>query len=374
MSAIIETCQLSEISVVCETLIDGYSWHVDNATAYTNIGELNPEFACHLLHDIYVARTCELTSVTLSRFDKDTLLYGGEEFLVASDGRLLRDQVAPYLGEEPDRLERLIGEWRPTIQVHEECMLAARYGIYTWGHWLAELLPRLVLAEARFPGRFRYVLPSLVLTEANPRSPIARIRESLLSYGIGMNRVLALHPAMNYRFDRLHAVSSVWSDHILHPAAAALMRTHLIQPGGAQPAPGRPRRVGLLRAGPDRAIANIDEANALLSAYGFALHKVGDMMFSDQVQLFQSASVIFAILGSDLTGLIYAPEGIRVISVAPAVFGDRFFYALMLDRKGRYADLRGPIVTLNPAAEHRSSFHIATSEIIAAMEALGSEA
>jgi len=374
LSAIVETRPLTELSVVSETLIDGHSWHVDNATAYTNITAWNPEFACHLLRDIYVARTCELAVVRLSRFDKDTILYGGEEFLVASGGSLLREQVAPYLCEEPDRLQRLIAEWRPTIRVHEECMLVARYGIYTWGHWLGELLPRLVVAEARFPGRFRYGLPSLVLTEANPQSPISRIRESLLSYGIGMNRVLALHPAMNYRFDRLHAISSVWSDHIMHPAVAALMRSRVIQPGGAQPATDRPRRVGLLRAGPDRALANMDEVNSLLHAHGFALHLVGDMTFNDQVQLFQSASLIFAILGSDLTGLIYAPEGIRVISVAPAVFGDRFFYALILDRKGRYADLRGPIEKLNPAAEHRSSFHIESSEIIAALEALGADA
>lgn len=372
-SAIIETGQLTELSVPCETLIDGCTWHVENATAYTNIATLNPEFACDLLRDIYVARTCAMAPVTLSRFDNDTLLHGGEEFLVTSGGKLLQEQVAPYLRDEPDRLRQLLAEWRPTIRVHEECLLAARYGIYTWGHWLGELLPRLVLAEARFPGRFRYVLPSLIVTESNPQAPMTRIRESLLAYGIAMSRVLALHPAMNYRFDRLHAISSVWSDHVMHPAAAALLRTRLIRPAGEQPATDRPRRVALLRTGWGRAIANADQVNSLLCAHGFALHTVGDMAFNDQVQLFRSASMVFAVLGSDLTGLIYAPEGIKVISVAPAVFGDRFFYALILDRKGGYADLRGPIAELNPTVEHRSSFHVAPAEIINAMEALGVE-
>ncbi|HUB48599.1 MAG TPA: hypothetical protein VMB73_26785 [Acetobacteraceae bacterium] len=87
--------------------------------------------------------------------------------------------------------------------------------------------------------------------------------------------------------------------------------------------------------------------------------------------MFQSASLIFSILGSDLTGLIYASTGIKVISAAPSMFGDRFFYAMILDRKGRYADLRGRLADRNAAVEHRSSFQIGASEIANAMAALG---
>ena len=367
----IETSRLAEMSITSEVLIDGCAWHVPNATICTNVATLNPEFARHLLRDIYVERTCRIDPIVLARLDKETTVHGGEEFIVTSGGRLLQDQLAPYLHDEPDRLRRLLTEWRPTIRVPEECVLVARYGIYTWGHWLGELLPRVVLAEAWFPGRFRYALPSRIRDEPDPGSPIGRIRESLLSYGIGMSRILALHGTMNYRFDRLHAISSVWSEHVMHPTVAALMRTRLISPDHHHTGASGAGRVGLLRTGPGHAIANIDDVKSLLCARGFTLHSVGAMTFIDRVRLFRSASLVFSVLGSDLPGLLYAPEGIRVVSAAPAVFGDRFFYALVLDRKGRYADVRGEIAELNEMAQHRSSFHVAPDGIIPAIEMLG---
>jgi hypothetical protein len=71
-----------------------------------------------------------------------------------------------------------------------------------------------------------------------------------------------------------------------------------------------------------------------------------------------------------LTGLIYSPHGVRVASVAPSVFGDRFFYALVADRRGRYADIRGPITVEDPEIPHRSSFTVKLERVEEALTAL----
>jgi capsular polysaccharide biosynthesis protein len=130
------------------------------------------------------------------------------------------------------------------------------------------------------------------------------------------------------------------------------------------------KAICLERTGPGRTIENMAEVRTCLEGRGFTFQPVSALRFIDQVRLFQSASIIFAILGSDLSGLIYARKGVSLISAAPAVFGDRFFYALLLERRGRYADLRGPITRLDPGAEHRSSFRLDVSEIGSALAAL----
>lgn len=373
MSGIIaapDPISLTDICVASEELLSSCLLHVGNATIYSNLGELNLPFHKHLRDVVYTKRTCNVDPVVLVRLDPDAVLHGGGEFLVTAHGCILREQFGPHLQNDPTRVARILSVWRPTLVVSEECLLVTRFGIYTWGHWLAELLPKVVLVEARYPGRFQFALPSQVLTVSDPNIPWYRIRESLAAYGIGTNRILGLQQSMHYRFDRLYAVGNVWSDHVMHPMAAEMMRVRL-RPD-TRPSRGASRnRVGLDRVGDGRILSNTHEIRPLLEAKRFTFHTVGRMPFLEQVSLFQSASVIFAVLGSDLTGLLYAPEGIKVVSVAPAIFGDRFFYALILDRKGTYADLRGPVTDLHKQHDHRSMFRVEPAEVDAAMQALG---
>lgn len=362
---------LADLAIAAEIIIAPCTQPVENATVYSNIATLNPAFGDHLMRDIYVARSCRIAPVTLLQLDAGTRLHGGSEFLLTSQGGRAREQIAPYLMDDPQRLDSLLSAWRPVVRVREECLLLARYGLYTWGHWLAELLPKLVVAEAAYPGRFRYVLPVELLSDMNPASPAMRLRETLSAYGVHPSRILPLQPAMDYECDRLHAMSAVWSDHMMHPAVATLMRERLPPAPGAANEPQAQQRIALARTGPGRSIANMDTVTALLRQHGFSFHTVGAIPFRDQVRLFRSATLVFSILGSDLTGLLYAPLGVRVISAAPAVFGDRFFYALILDRAGRYADLRGPVAALNEDVPHRSSFTIDPAQISEALAALG---
>ena len=83
-----------------------------------------------------------------------------------------------------------------------------------------------------------------------------------------------------------------------------------------------------------------------------------------------SSRAVFGTLGSGLTGLIYAPVGVHVLSVAPHLFGDWFFYALVADRRGRYADVRGPIVTPDAKIPHRGSFSIDPDHVAAGLATL----
>lgn len=106
--------------------------------------------------------------------------------------------------------------------------------------------------------------------------------------------------------------------------------------------PDVPRAVALLRlANTGRTIKNDGQVLGWLRTQGFVPFDIGQMSFVQQVTLMRHAEEVFGILGSSLTGLIYSPNGVRVLSAAPGAWADRFFYALIQARNGVYADVRG---------------------------------
>lgn len=360
----------ADIATAAETIIAGCERPIENAAVYSNGAALNPSFGEHLMREVYIARTCRSDAVTLFRFEPGARLHGGNTFLLTSQGRLAQEQIGPALRDDPQRLDAALSTWRPVMRVREECLLLARYGLDAWDSWLAELLPKLVVAETSFPGRFRYLLPADLVNDTNAGPAAQRLRETLWAYGLHPGRILPLQPAMDYACDRLHAIGPVWSDHVMHPGVATLMRERL-PPSPAPPTEPQPQRIALLPTGPEARIANIDTVTAFLEQHGFAFHTPGAMPFLDQVRLFRGASLVFATLGADLAGLLYAPHGVRVISVAPVVCGDGLAYGLILDRGGHYADLRGPMAAPSEDAPDRAGFTIDPAQISEAFAALG---
>ncbi len=95
----------------------------------------------------------------------------------------------------------------------------------------------------------------------------------------------------------------------------------------------------------------------MLDAAGFSLQQAGSKSFVEQVSLFKGGETVFGVLGSDLTNILFSPGGVKVISAAPDQFGDRFFYALVLDRTGSMIDIRGPAVKHRPI-DNTSNFSV----------------
>jgi hypothetical protein len=348
---------LASLAVEHVRLAEAAEVRLPACAVYDNIDEFDPAFATHMRDDIYVERTARLASIDLVRLPS-ALVQPGIDYIVTVDGHLVEEQYPPYFGpaeQEPLKLER------PVVEVPEETVIVARYGVWTWGHWLGELLPKLAMAEAAFPGRFHFAVPHTWGVPA-----WRALRESIAAYGVSPNRVLLLDPRSAYALKRAWAVTPIWSDHVMHPQAADTMRRRLAG-RSAEPT----RKLALLRQhGAARQMVNWVRIADLLAAAGYEAVDIASLDFAGQVRCFREATHLFSTLGSGLSGLIYSPRGVRVTSVAPHIFGDRFFYALVADRHGRYADVRGPVVTPDPAIPHRGSFSIEPSRLLAALEAL----
>jgi capsular polysaccharide biosynthesis protein len=355
---------LGEIAGRIETLVTSRTFSIPNAVAYTNVARENPEHGRHLEQEIYVPRSGVLAGIDLIALPAGATILGGGDYLLKAGAVLVAEQYPPYLPLAETHFAELLSAVRPVEEVTGETLLVARYGIFTWGHWLGELLPKIVLAEFMHPGRFSFVLPHQVLTDPSPNLPWVRLKESLFAYGIADSRIISIHPSVDYRFSSLFAITPVWSNHLMHPDAMQAMRTQLRQQNSV---PSPPCLAIERISGYGRELSNYAEIRPLLLARNFECQTTGARSFLDQVSIFRETELVFSTLGSDLTNLIFAPDGVRVISVAPAIFGDRFFYALVLGRSGKLIDLRGPVTVLAEDLKHKSMFAIQPDEVVKAL-------
>ncbi len=345
----IETHPAATIALASEALFPATELALPSALRGDNWDAVRPEMGRHLRHDVYQARVARLSPIALHRLPGPTIVQGGS-FAAMADGAWVREQVHPDWAQGAAGLLDPPGGQGEIVQVAPETVLVARYGVATWGHWLGELLPRMVLTELRFPGRFRYALPLPLFVQPNG-TVWDSLRQSVAAYGIPFDRCIPLAAGTRYSFAAAWCMSSVWSDRIMHPAAVTAMRDQLRAPVPHCELTGG--KVAFLRTDTNtRQLSNLAEVEGVLAGAGYPTVAVGRLAFVEQVALFRAARHIVSVLGSALSGLIYAPEGICVASLAPRDFGDWFFYALIQGRGGIYVDIRG-----EPEPGHDSLLH-----------------
>ncbi len=325
--------ELTELAADRETLLAAADFAAPGGLVYTNYPLLDARSGKRHINELYVARHHAMNAIELGRLPSGTelIVIDQDDFIPRYDGVVLTDQVPGYWSK--DAIPGILGSPRPTIEINGSAVLIARYGIRTWGHWLGELLPKMICVEAAFPGKHRYILPSIVFSHAELRS----LLESIWCHGIDLARIVPVDANTIYRFSELFAVSPAWTRYKIHPGAVEQMRAHLrpLHLGG-------PAKIALLRGeSTTRNVANAAAVGDVLSGQGFATVAIGALSFAEQAATFASAEAVVSVLGSGLTGLIYAPAGVRVLTLAPARWSDMFFYALMQSRDAKLADIRG---------------------------------
>lgn len=363
MSNSLRPVRLARIATKQHVLLSPLEWEGPGCITYSNFLRVNREFAEQHAQRLWVRAIHKSPSVILGELPNETNLVvpNEEDFLpVTQNFETVAEQVPPYFGQSD--LAK-VGSWPgDALEVPQTAVLIARFGIRTWGHWLGELLPKVVVVEAAFPMKYSYILPQEVATAPGFKT----LLESLQYYGIGFDRLLLLPPG-KYRLRKLLSVSSVWNPTKMHPEAADLMR------GSSRPVETSARRkVALLRTeSSTRNVFNLSEVKKLLTDSGFETVETGRLSFSEQVHTFATAETIVGVLGSGLTGLPYCRQGVRVLTLAPGKWGDLFFFAMMQLRDAKLADIRGHQQEGDPRGPAEAAFFVSATEIANGLAALG---
>ncbi|MCW8305535.1 glycosyltransferase family 61 protein [Acidiphilium sp. PA] len=360
--------QLPALFTTCETLAQPFEAVLPASVVFTNAARIGFDaFERRMVNSTYRSRLAPFDPVVLGKLPSGTTMLGGDSYWIWHEAFLVSDQINPLVGNWPQSFEELNAMPFETETIDEPCLLVARYGDVTWGHWVGEILPRAIMAERAHPGRFRFVVGQAITTMSAARSYATAILESLAAFGIGNDRVLQIRPDRHYRFKSLHAVSGIWSMAGMNPVVMDVMRGAMrnsIVPAGHQ-------RLAILRRGNQtRRFSNSDAVERLLSERRFHRPSIESLSFSEQVGLFLDAEMIFGVQGSGLINLIFAPQGVRVISMAPGAWPDSYFHPLIQAREGWHADLRGPTLWGGEGLQRDAPFMAIESDIVAAIEHL----
>lgn len=356
-----------DLAVESWTIIEAYSGRRRLALIGDNFSELPDEVLERHRDEYYGETSVTLPPVQLVRLPSGARLCGGEHFLVRVDGVLVEEQIPPYQFIPRDAFHERAWADQQEITVADPAVLVSRFGYMTWGHWLGELLPRAALAEARFPGEFRYVVPIPLGQASAPRNVFNSITESLEAVGVGQDRWLMTRFDRDYVFESLHLLTDVWIGPGVHPESLRRMRALLVD--GSVRSMGR--RIALLRTGATRrTIANVADVIMPLRSRGFEFVDVAQLPAREQVHLFATADAIVSVLSSELTGLQFAPEGAAVLTLAPKGYLNSFFYSMMTERHHRLYDLRGAIASRHPESAGYSSFEIDPGHLATGLHAL----
>lgn len=318
-----------------------------------------------------------VSDVLIGRYPPGTTVLGEHsywvlvgEFLVLEQIIIAKELLPVYVPNPGAILAAITARVTETADIEEESVLLARYGWSTWGHWLNEILCKAVVAEAFFPGRFRYLVPASITEPGTERNFASAIIESLAAYGIAEHRLIRIEPGKNYRlrslFDVAGCTSWAPSGVIVHPDVSALMRERL---SDIAPKADRPL-VAIERRSITRSLQNVQQVNKQLLARGFAFINPDVLAFQEQVAYFSGAKIVFSVYGSGLANILYSPNAIRVLTCGPAQWLDAYFMYTVKERRGLYADVRGPSSWDGVGHIFHAPFSVDPAEIEIALERL----
>jgi capsular polysaccharide biosynthesis protein len=158
----------------------------------------------------------------------------------------------------------------------------------------------------------------------------------------------------------------------MHPAVVRILQAD-VRAASASDAINRPK-VALWRGdNARRQLVNREQVRSHLRVRDFSNLDIGLMPFPQQVRVFRDSRILFSILGSTLTGIIYGEQMTGVVAAAPDMFLDSFFYTLMQAQFIRYSEIRGPITKLSDLYRD-SEFTIQLSDLDDALSSLGCRA
>ncbi len=227
------------------------------------------------------------------------------------------------------------------------CFLAKKRWYNSYGHWLMEILPKILWARrAGFDGTF--VIGPAGGFKPDQKSAAAAVLEVFPMLGIPKEKIIQIDDGELVDFDRLVYASPLsWNPNFIHPILKDLydefVRTKLeIGRKGSEAGREKLSRIFVTRNSDGRNCLNEAELVNIARRYGFVPVDPGAYQpFAEEVRLFTEAEIIIGVHGSGMANCVFAPDSCRILLLGSVIFPDRFFHRLFSTMGQRYGVLFG---------------------------------
>ena len=215
-------------------------------------------------------------------------------------------------------------------------LLCGQAGLYNYGHWLVEMLPAAFVLQTKTSLQdWKVYVPKIYPWMASV------VRDSLDLLQIEAPRRIEGdgEPAW---FEELIVVSGMSQQGSFYlPVTAKCLQAIAtgIESDGSD-------KVWVSRLGEKRALLCEAEINERLTGQGWKVMLPRNMTLREQIAACKGARVMAGVNGAGLTNMAFMPSGGRVTSLIPAHMPDLFFWALAVNRRLAFHEVRSP--TLPP--------------------------
>jgi capsular polysaccharide biosynthesis protein len=285
-----------------------------------------------------------------------------DEIAAIHHGRVITDHLIGFT-KGPDGKMGLMGSSKERLAVATDRLAAApagdpidditlicnNEGGGTWGHWVVQTLPKVLLFKKAYPSG-RIALPQSYMRPDNNFGLILSL------YGIGPESVLPIVRGGITRLRKAAFVDHLYFDHAVHPKALEILGEIQIPSSETM----LPPRILFDRStsAPTRNIENIEEIAKIAKAAGFARGRPAREPVALQATLWRDGTHFLGVLGSDLTNIVFAKPGSHVLAIAPDFHADTFFFDLAAAKGLVWHELLCGRIEVKREPMKSSSFHV----------------
>jgi capsular polysaccharide biosynthesis protein len=256
--------------------------------------------------------------------------------------RLYRSTMAQHLPEQVNESAITLRERADAgiIRSHAgPVLLCKKIGSFNYGHWMVEMLPRVMLARENLGiSGLRYLVHDL-------EGPMRGITDdSLALAGVARESVL-LTGNEPHHFSDLILVDGL-SEHGDYMSPLCL---EALERFATRVRTGPSERIFVTRSSARwRRFRNEEQLNEIAQRAGYSLVDPGAMSLPQQIMVFKGARQVAGITGAGISNVAFSLPGASVRLFVPRSMPDTFFWFICQLRRHAYAEMRCPEVGMPP--------------------------
>ncbi|WP_290503537.1 MULTISPECIES: glycosyltransferase family 61 protein [unclassified Leclercia] len=274
------------------------------------------------------------------------VIVGEQGLVLDSNFRVIKETITQHSAVEIEGFIKKAKSLTDIEYIQGKFLNLRKRGEQNYGHWLIECLPKISFLTY-LDEDFGVLVPDVssqmnLVIDTSLR--LSGASSDLMIMKMGKNDIK--------RFQTLVIIDGLTNHGTYMAPQAVQFNNRLrdsVQGAGLQ-------KVQLLRDSPHRRISNVDHLTSVLKDFGFTAITPGKLNFDEQISALKDADSVIGVMGAEMTNIVYANEGAKILNIAPASMPDTFFHFISVHKTHLYNEFR--CETESQDQNRNSSMHV----------------